>query len=81
MLEKEGFLEYMAKLILNMASRSLDDLRSNTMLVAHCLGAMKTVAGLILSDIAPERYSCSLLQHVNVNGIVMHQYGISPIFR
>ena len=56
MLEKEGFLEYMAKMIWNMASRSLDDLRSNTMLVAHCLGAMKTVAGLMLSDTASERY-------------------------
>lgn len=55
MLEKKGFLEYMAKMIWNMAS--LDDLRSNAMLVAHCLGAMKTVAGLILSETAPERYS------------------------
>lgn len=58
MLEKEGFLEYVAKIIWNMASRSLDDLSSNPMLVAHCIGAMKTVAGLILSDTAPERYKC-----------------------
>ena len=57
MLEKRGFLEYMAKMIWNMASRTLDDLRSNAMLVAHCLGAMKTVAGLILSETAPERYN------------------------
>jgi hypothetical protein len=57
MLEKEGFLEYLAKIIRNVASRSLDYLRSNTMLVAHCLGAMKTLAGLILSDTAPKRYT------------------------
>lgn len=56
MLEKEGFLEYTAKLISNMASKTLDDLRSNTMLVAHCLGAMKIVAGLVVSKAAPERY-------------------------
>ncbi|XP_028401066.1 uncharacterized protein LOC114524145 [Dendronephthya gigantea] len=55
LLEREGFLPYMAQIIWNMASRSLDDLRSNTMLVAHCLGAMRTVAGLIISDTAPER--------------------------
>ncbi|CAB4015539.1 E3 ubiquitin- ligase RNF123, partial [Paramuricea clavata] len=66
MLEKEGFLEYMAKIIWNVASRSLDDLRSNTMLVAHCLGAMKTLAGLILSDTAPERFlHCGVLKEVS----------------
>ena len=50
MLQKEGFLEYMAKLIWNMGSRSLDDLRSNPMLVAHCIGAMKTISGLVPSE-------------------------------
>lgn len=63
LLEREGFLPYIAQIIWNMASRSLDDLRSNTMLVAHCLGAMRTVAGLIISDTAPERYN-SLLYNV-----------------
>ena len=63
MLSKEGFLEYMAKMILNMASISLDGVRSNSMLVAHCISAMKTVAGLILSDTAPERYSTLYLNN------------------
>jgi hypothetical protein len=57
MLEKVGFLEYLAKMIGNVAYRSLDEISTNSMLLAHCLLAMKVVAGLILSDTAPERYS------------------------
>lgn len=55
MLRKAGFLEYMAKLIWNTGSRSLSDLRSNPMLVAHCIGAMKTISGLVLSEGAVAR--------------------------
>ncbi|XP_032239903.1 uncharacterized protein LOC5514394 isoform X2 [Nematostella vectensis] len=45
-----GFLEYMADLICHVALKTPLFLRENPMVVAHCIGAMKIISGISITD-------------------------------
>jgi hypothetical protein len=47
----DGFLKYLAELIWNVASKSSEYLREHPMFLAHCIGALKIVSGISISEI------------------------------
>ena len=58
MVSVPGLLEHMGELVWGMSVLTADQLRANPMALAHCIGAMKIVAAISIS----EQYQDSLAQ-------------------
>ena len=50
MVNSEGFMEYIVQLIYSMANKTADHLRANPLLIAHCIGAMKIITAISISQ-------------------------------
>ena len=50
MVNSEGFMEYIVQLIYSMAKKTADHLRANPLLIAHCIGAMKIITAISISQ-------------------------------
>ena len=49
MVSFDGFMNYIVELIDNMSSKTADHLRANTLVIAHCIGAMKIITAISIA--------------------------------
>ena len=49
MVSSDGFMDYVVELIDNMSKKTADHLRTNPLVIAHCIGAMKIITAISIA--------------------------------